>query len=168
MTVFDTLNPLAHVTPRFTEEQLEEMVQWFDENAKPLLTINDAPEPTNVVTIEQFVSFLELKKYSILNSHDTVVKPEIFFYNNNGIVIRIRIKVNRKKHNKTFFFLFRFHRRSFQYPTYFEIMTEAEKLHAGVTRMLTKDQFIYMLNLWVRESDIRHELELAFQVSLVS
>lgn len=57
-----------------------------------------------------------------------------------------------------------FHRRSFQYPTYFEIMTEAEKLHAGVTRMLTKDQFIYMLNLWVRESDIRHELELAFQL----
>lgn len=49
MSVFDALNPLAHVTPRFTEEQLEEMVQWFDENAKPLLTINDAPEPTNVI-----------------------------------------------------------------------------------------------------------------------
>ncbi|XP_021195001.3 uncharacterized protein LOC110379599 [Helicoverpa armigera] len=119
MAVFDFLNPLANVTPRFTEEQLEQMVQWFDENSKPLLIINNAEEPTNVVTIEQLISFLELKK---------------------------------------------FHRRAFKYPSYLEIMTEAEKLNAGVIRMLTKDQFIYILNVWVQEADIKHELQLAFKV----
>lgn len=61
MSVFDFLNPLAKLSPRFTEEKLEEIVQWFDENAKPLLIIDEG-EPTNVITIEQFMSFLELKK----------------------------------------------------------------------------------------------------------
>ena len=64
MSVFDFLNPLENLTPRFTEEQLEDIILWFDNHAKPLLTINDAPEPTNVVTIEQLISYLELKKYS--------------------------------------------------------------------------------------------------------
>lgn len=64
MAVFDVLNPLANITPRFTEEQLADIIQWFDSNAKPLLFINDAPEPTNVVTIENLITFLELKKYS--------------------------------------------------------------------------------------------------------
>lgn len=64
MSVFDFLNPLAGLTPRFTEEQLAEIIEWFDGHSKPLLIINDAPEPTNVVTIEQLISFLELKKYS--------------------------------------------------------------------------------------------------------
>lgn len=59
---------------------------------------------------------------------------------------------------------YRYHRRHFKYPTYLEIMTQAENLNAGVNRMLTKDQFIYMLNLWVVEPEIKHELELAFAV----
>lgn len=45
-------------------------------------------------------------------------------------------------------------------------MTEAEKLKAGVLRVLTKDQFIYMLNVWVQEAEIKHELLLAFQVRM--
>lgn len=62
MAVFDVFNPMGNVTPRFTEEQLADMIAWFDENAKPLLVINDG-EPINVVTIEQFMDFLGLKKY---------------------------------------------------------------------------------------------------------
>ncbi|CAB3234068.1 unnamed protein product [Arctia plantaginis] len=57
-----------------------------------------------------------------------------------------------------------FHKRSFHYPTYHEIMTEVEKLKADVTRMLTREQFIYILNLWFLHPDIKHELKLAFQV----
>ncbi|CAH2239951.1 jg3382 [Pararge aegeria aegeria] len=33
-----------------------------------------------------------------------------------------------------------------------------------MTRMLTKDQFIYMLDKWVIEADLKHELKLAFNV----
>ncbi|XP_075980607.1 uncharacterized protein LOC142979537 isoform X2 [Anticarsia gemmatalis] len=109
MAVFDVFQPLAHVTPRFTEEQLEEIVQWFDENAKPLLVINEG-EPINVVTIEQY------------------------------------------------------HRRSFRYPTYQELMLEVEKIKAGVTRVLTKDQLIYILDRWILMPEIKHELGLAFQI----
>lgn len=45
-------------------------------------------------------------------------------------------------------------------------MTEVEKLKADVTRMLTRGQFIYILNLWVLLPDIKHELKLAFQVTI--
>ena len=45
-------------------------------------------------------------------------------------------------------------------------MAQAERLHAGVTRMLTKDQFIYILNLWVQDAEIKHELILAFKVCI--
>lgn len=45
-------------------------------------------------------------------------------------------------------------------------MNEAEKLKAGVTRMLTRDQFIYILNTWVIEAEIKHELLLAFEVCI--
>lgn len=61
MTVFDVFNPLQNVTPRFTEEQLQDIIEWFDGKAKPLLTINNG-EPINVITIEQLVEFLKLKK----------------------------------------------------------------------------------------------------------
>lgn len=70
MSVFDIFNPLANLKPRFTEEQLEQIIQWFDENAKPLLVINDG-EPINVISIEQLISFLELKKYSTYESYHT-------------------------------------------------------------------------------------------------
>lgn len=62
MSVFDVINPLSNTTPKFTEEQLEETLKWFDDNAHPLL-ITDEGEPTNVVTIEQLLQFLDLKKY---------------------------------------------------------------------------------------------------------
>ncbi|XP_049872164.1 uncharacterized protein LOC126373723 [Pectinophora gossypiella] len=119
MAVFDFLHPLNNVTPKFTEEQLAEIVEWFDENSKPLLVINQADEPTNVITIEQLQIFLGLKK---------------------------------------------FHRRSFHYPSYAEIMKEVEILKMGTHRMLIKDQFIYILNQWVMEPDMKHELKLAFKV----
>ncbi|CAH0680123.1 unnamed protein product [Chilo suppressalis] len=118
MALFDVFNPLQNVTPKFTEEQLNEIIEWFDANAKPLLTINDG-ESINVISIEKFIDFLKLKK---------------------------------------------FHRRSFHYPTYAEIMSEAEKLKAGVLRMLTKEQVIYMLNRWVVGTTLKHELLLAFKV----
>lgn len=43
-------------------------------------------------------------------------------------------------------------------------MDEAEKLKAGVSRFITKDQFIYMINKWVKEVNIKHEIVLAFEV----
>ncbi|RVE45794.1 hypothetical protein evm_009544 [Chilo suppressalis] len=43
-------------------------------------------------------------------------------------------------------------------------MSEAEKLKAGVLRMLTKEQVIYMLNRWVVGTNLKHELLLAFKV----
>ncbi|XP_053610604.1 uncharacterized protein LOC128675311 [Plodia interpunctella] len=118
MAVFDVFNPLQNITPRFTEEQLNEIVEFFDTNAKPLLVINDG-EPINVISIEQVIDFLNLKK---------------------------------------------FHRRSFHYPTYGEIMTEADNLKAGYLRIVTKEQFIYMLNKWVLETTLKHELTLAFKI----
>lgn len=59
--VFDVFNPLVNVTPRFTEEQLQDFKEWFDENSKPLLTINEG-EPVNVISIEKLMDFLQLKK----------------------------------------------------------------------------------------------------------
>ncbi|XP_046969820.1 calmodulin-like [Vanessa cardui] len=118
MAVFDVFNPLKNVTPRFTEEKLSEIIEWFDENSKPLLIIDNG-EPINVITVEKIKDFLELKK---------------------------------------------FHRRDFHYPSYAEIMNEVEKLKAGIIRMITKDQFIYMLDKWILMPDIKHELKLAFKV----
>ncbi|XP_063365874.1 uncharacterized protein LOC134654339 [Cydia amplana] len=60
--------------------------------------------------------------------------------------------------------LLTYHRRHFNYPTYMEIMADAELLKAGVTRVLTKEQVIYMLHKRVKEAEIKHELLLAFQV----
>ncbi|CAH0725764.1 unnamed protein product, partial [Brenthis ino] len=65
---------------------------------------------------------------------------------------------------KEFLELKKYHRRNFHYPSYAEIMIEVEKLKAGITRMLTKEQFIYMLDKWVIEADIKHEIKLAFKV----
>nr|XP_026495773.1 calmodulin-like [Vanessa tameamea] len=118
MAVSDVFNPLQNVTPRFTEEQLSEIIEWFDENSKPLLIIDNG-EPINVITVEKIKDFLDLKK---------------------------------------------FHRRDFHYPSYAEIMNEVEKLKAGIIRMITKDQFIYMLDKWILMPDIKHELKLAFKV----
>lgn len=62
MAVFDYLDPLASITPRFTEEQMQEIVEWFDENSKPLLVINQGEAPTNVITIDQLEIYLGLRK----------------------------------------------------------------------------------------------------------
>lgn len=43
-------------------------------------------------------------------------------------------------------------------------MNKIEKLKAGTTRVITKDQFIYVLNEWILMPDIKHELKLAFNV----
>lgn len=45
-------------------------------------------------------------------------------------------------------------------------MTEAEKLKAEKFRALTKEQVIYMLNKCVMETNLKHELGLAFRVSV--
>lgn len=44
-------------------------------------------------------------------------------------------------------------------------MNVVEFLKADVLRIVTIEQFIYMLNTWVLEPNLRHELELAFKVS---
>ncbi|KOB69836.1 Calmodulin [Operophtera brumata] len=118
MAGFDVFNPLANITPRFTEEQLENFKEWFDEKSKPLLLIDDGP-PIKVISIEDFMDFLQLKKL---------------------------------------------HRRSFIYPTYGEVMLVAERLKADVTRILTWEQFIYILDTRVLEPEIKHELLVAFKV----
>ncbi|CAG9564729.1 unnamed protein product [Danaus chrysippus] len=46
-------------------------------------------------------------------------------------------------------------------------MKEAENLNAGITRMLTVEQVLYMLDKWIIEPEIKHELKLAFKASLV-
>lgn len=46
-------------------------------------------------------------------------------------------------------------------------MNEVETLKAATTRMLTKEQFIYILDKWVIEADLKHELKLAFKVSYI-
>lgn len=61
MDNFDPFNPLIGIVPRFTEEQLEMINSWFNEVAKPLLLIDE--EPVQAVSIENFMKFLELKKY---------------------------------------------------------------------------------------------------------
>lgn len=58
--IIDVYNPLANVTFQLTEEQIKEISEWFDENAKPLLIINE--KPTNIVTIDELRQFLALKK----------------------------------------------------------------------------------------------------------
>lgn len=62
MAVFDYLDPLASITPSFTEEQLQDIVEWFDENSKPLLVINPEEEPIKVITIDQLEIYLGLRK----------------------------------------------------------------------------------------------------------
>ncbi|XP_039756524.1 uncharacterized protein LOC120631142 [Pararge aegeria] len=118
MAVFDVFKPLANVIPRFREEDLAHVIEWFDNHSKPLLILNEG-EAINVITIENLKQFLESKK---------------------------------------------FHKRCFHYPSYAEIMIEVENIKAEMTRMLTKDQFIYMLDKWVIEADLKHELKLAFNV----
>lgn len=59
----------------------------------------------------------------------------------------------------------RIHRRSFAYPTYANLMKEVEILNMGAQRMLTKSQFIYLLDKWLLLPDMRHELIMAFGVS---
>ncbi|CAH2092917.1 unnamed protein product [Euphydryas editha] len=118
MAVFNVLDPLQNVSLLFTEEQLADVIAWFDSNSKPYVIIEDE-EPFSVITVEKLIQFLDLKKY---------------------------------------------HRRSFHYPSYAEIMNEIEKLKAGATRMITKDQFIYILNKWVLMPDIKNEIKLAFKV----
>lgn len=66
MAVFDVYDPLRGITPRFSEDQLNDIIEWFDGVAKPLLTINDG-EPINVISIDNFIDFLKLKKYCFLN-----------------------------------------------------------------------------------------------------
>lgn len=60
MAVFNEFDPLRNITPRFTEEQLIEITDFFDKNAKPLLVINEG-EPINVISIENVIAFLNLK-----------------------------------------------------------------------------------------------------------
>lgn len=43
-------------------------------------------------------------------------------------------------------------------------MIAAEKLNVSVTRQLTKEQFLYLLDQWIIEPEIKHELKLAFKV----
>ncbi|KAG7312242.1 hypothetical protein JYU34_001714 [Plutella xylostella] len=58
---YDILNPLNTIT-RFTQEQINDINEWFSSEAKPLLSVDDS-DPINVVTVEQFEQFLGLKKY---------------------------------------------------------------------------------------------------------
>lgn len=62
MAVLDASNPLQNVSLRFNEDQLKEIGEWFENNAKPQLTSTDG-DPIRAITVEKFVSFLNLKKY---------------------------------------------------------------------------------------------------------
>lgn len=88
---------------------------------------------------------------------DKISKPQLVVNEEPTKVITIEKLIK-------FLALKKYHRRNFHYPSYAEIMNEAEKLKAGTTRMLTKEQFIYILDKWVLTPDIKHELLLAFKV----
>ncbi|CAK1586938.1 unnamed protein product [Parnassius mnemosyne] len=58
----------------------------------------------------------------------------------------------------------KFHRREFYYPSYGEVMAEVEKLKNYFPRVLTKEQVLIILDKWVIEANIKHELKLAFRI----
>nr|XP_037875366.1 calmodulin-like isoform X3 [Bombyx mori] len=62
MAVLDAYNPLQNVSLRFNEDQLKEIGEWFENNAKPQLTSTDG-DPIRAITVDKFVSFLNLKKF---------------------------------------------------------------------------------------------------------
>lgn len=62
MAMFNVLKPLQNVSVLFTEEQLSDIIAWFDSNSKPYIIIEDE-EPVNVITVEKLIQFLDLKKY---------------------------------------------------------------------------------------------------------
>ncbi|XP_038222618.1 troponin C, slow skeletal and cardiac muscles-like [Zerene cesonia] len=104
------------------------------------------------------ISFTEEQLIEISEWFDATAKPRLVI--NNGDPINV-ITIDDLKQ---FLELKKIHRRSFHYPSYGEIMIEAEKLKAGITRMLTKEQMIYMLNKWTLRPNLKHELKLAFKV----
>lgn len=62
--MFNVLEPLQNVSVLFTEEQLSDIIAWFDSYSKPYIIIEDE-EPVNVITVEKLIQFLDLKKYKI-------------------------------------------------------------------------------------------------------
>nr|XP_034834973.1 uncharacterized protein LOC117991485 [Maniola hyperantus] len=64
MSVFDVFNPLANVAPRFTEEDLADIVEWFDNKSKPLLVLSDSV-PINVFDTEKR-NFLEIDEIKVI------------------------------------------------------------------------------------------------------
>ncbi|CAG4956080.1 unnamed protein product [Parnassius apollo] len=58
----------------------------------------------------------------------------------------------------------RFHRREFYYPSYGEVMAVVEKLKNYFPRVLTKEQVLIILDKWVIEANIKHELKLAYRI----
>ncbi|XP_045522865.1 uncharacterized protein LOC123713306 [Pieris brassicae] len=114
----------------------------------------DAFDPLQNVT----VNFTEDQLSEIKEWFETTAKPRLIINEGNPINVvtieEFRDFLGKKK----------FHRRSFHYPSYGEIMEEAENLKAGITRMLMYDQVVYMLNKWTMLPDLKHELQLAFKV----
>ncbi|XP_013148338.1 PREDICTED: centrin-3-like [Papilio polytes] len=112
------VDPLGDKTLRFSEQHLNEIVQWFEEKSQPI-SVPDTDEPLQFVNVDQLMQFLEER---------------------------------------------RFHKRGFYYPSFGEVILEAETFNAGISRVFTKEQILYMLDKWVIEANIKHELKLAFKV----
>lgn len=54
------LNPLQDVKPRFSEEQLAFIDDFFEKMAKPIFLVDG--EKLNAITVEHLQSFLRLRK----------------------------------------------------------------------------------------------------------
>ncbi|XP_014360086.2 calglandulin [Papilio machaon] len=112
------VDPLGDKIPRFSEQHLNEILEWFEEKSQPI-SVPDVDELIKFVNVDQLMQFLEER---------------------------------------------RFHKRGFYYPTFGEVISEAETFNAGTSRIFTKEQILYMLDKWVIEAKIKHELKLAFKV----
>lgn len=61
MEELDVLNPLQSIKLLLTEEQITEIIEWFDANSKPSVIIEEEP-PVDAISIEKMIEYMELKK----------------------------------------------------------------------------------------------------------
>lgn len=55
------VDPLGDKTPRFSEQHLNEIVQWFEEKSQPI-SVPDTDEPLQFVNVDQLMQFLEERR----------------------------------------------------------------------------------------------------------
>ncbi|KPI97003.1 hypothetical protein RR46_05620 [Papilio xuthus] len=52
------IDPLGDKAPRFSEQHLNEILEWFEEKSQPV-SVPDIDEPLKFVNVDQLMQFLE-------------------------------------------------------------------------------------------------------------